>query len=84
VINKISSFLKDFLKCTPITHPDNELLMKAQKEVHNLAEKIDQVQKEVNESYGIDNQSCLQIIQDLIENIDENVNKMKFNKLCHF
>jgi hypothetical protein len=46
-------------------------LIKAQKELHNLAEKIDQVHKEVSESYGADSQSVLQIIQDLIENLDD-------------
>lgn len=46
--------------------------MKAQKEVHNLAEKIDQVHKEVNEaSYPLDSQTVLQTIQDLIENLDD-------------
>ena len=64
-------FIKDFLKCTPANHPDYQLLMKAQKEVHSLAEKIDQVHKEFNESYGPDCQSVLQIIQDLIENLDD-------------
>jgi hypothetical protein len=45
--------------------------LKAQKELHNLAEKIDQVHKEVNEVYSGDNQSCLHIIQDLIDNLDD-------------
>jgi hypothetical protein len=62
---------QDFLKCTPINHPDYQYLMKAQKELHNLAEKIDQVHKEVNESYGADTHTVLQIIQDLIENLDD-------------
>jgi uncharacterized membrane protein len=62
---------KDFLKCTPTNHSDYQLLIKAQKEVHNLAEKIDQVHKEFNESYGPDTQSVLQMIQDLIENLDD-------------
>lgn len=70
-ISKIVVFLKDFLKCTPANHPDYQLLMKAQKEVHNLAEKIDQVHKEVNETYSLDSQSVLQTIQDLIENLDD-------------
>jgi hypothetical protein len=46
-------------------------LLKAQRELHALAEKIDQVNKEVNELYGNDSQSCLQIIQELIENLDD-------------
>jgi|LakMenEpi03Aug12_release.lakeMendotaPanAssembly.Ray.scaffolds.fasta_scaffold4261130_1 hypothetical protein len=62
---------QDFLKCTPIPHPDYPYLLNAQKELHNLAEKIDQVHKEVNEVYNGDNQSCLQIIQDLIDNLDD-------------
>lgn len=62
---------KDFLKCTPSNHPDYPLLNKAQKELHTLAEKIDQVHKEVFESYVGDSQSVLQIIQDLIENLDD-------------
>jgi hypothetical protein len=47
------------------------LLIKAQIELHNLAEKIDKVHKENSESYGVDQQSILQIIQDLIENLDD-------------
>ena len=67
------NFLKDFLNCTPINHPDYQYLIKAQKELHNLAEKIDQVHKEVNDSqtYGADSHTVLQIIQDLIENLDD-------------
>jgi hypothetical protein len=53
--------------------------MRAQKELHNLAEKIDQVHKEVNESYGSDSQSALQIIQDLIENLDDVINSFLLN-----
>lgn len=76
--------VKDFLKCTPTNHPDYQLLLKAQKEVHNLAEKIDQVHKEVNETYALDSQSVLQTIQDLVENLDD-VNRINvnFNKLVH-
>jgi hypothetical protein len=74
-------YQKDFLKCTPITHPDYQYLMKAQKELHNLAEKIDQVNKEVHETYGNDSQTCLQIIQDLIENLDD-VNFIIFQFMC--
>ena len=67
----INFFGQDFLKCTPNNHLDYQLLIKAQKELHTLAEKIDQVHKEVNECYGSDTQSILQIIQDLIENLDD-------------
>lgn len=64
--------LQDFLKCTSITHPDYQFLLKAQKELHNLAERIDQVTKEnSNEINTNDNKTCLQIIQDLIENLDD-------------
>ena len=35
-----NDMLKDFLKCTPTNHQDYQLLLKAQKEIHNLAEKI--------------------------------------------
>jgi hypothetical protein len=63
--------LQDFLKCTPTNHPDYQLLTKASVELHNLAEKIDQVHKELHESYGTDSQSVLQIIQDTIENLDD-------------
>lgn len=75
--------LKDFLKCTPTNHQDYQLLLKAQKEIHNLAEKIDQVHKEFNESYGPDSQSVLQIIQDLIENLDD-VCIMCFQSFVYF
>lgn len=67
----ILCIIQDFLKSTPITHPDYPYLLKAQKELHNLAEKIDRVHKEVNEVYNGDSQSCLQIIQDLIDNLDD-------------
>jgi hypothetical protein len=70
---------KDFLKCTPSNHPDYQLLIKAQIELHNLAERIDKVHKENNESYGVDQQSILQIIQDLIENLDD-VRVLNFNE----
>ena len=64
-------FIKDFLKCTPNNHSDYQLLTKASKELHTLAERIDQVHKELHESYGTDSQSVLQIVQDVIENIDD-------------
>jgi hypothetical protein len=62
---------KDFIKCTPPSHPDYTFLVKAQNEIHNLAEKIDQMHKEVNNTYFVDSQSVLQAIQDLIENLDD-------------
>ena len=64
-------FFQDFLKCTPTNHSDYQFLTKASKELHTLAEKIDQVHKELHESYGTDSQSVLQIVQDLIENLDD-------------
>ena len=70
-IPRYELYIKDFLKCTPTNHPDYAFLLKAQKELHNLAERIDQVHKEVNESYGVDSQSCLQILQDMIDNLDD-------------
>lgn len=70
-IPRYELYLKDFIKCTPPNHPDYSLLVKAQSEIHSLAEKIDQVHKEVNETFFVDSQSVLQAIQDLIENIDD-------------
>lgn len=76
-IPRYELYIKDFLKCTPPNHPDYQWLDKAQRELHNLAEKIDQVHKEVNDSYGSDSLAVLQIIQDLIENLDD----VKFLKI---
>lgn len=70
-IPRYELYIKDFLKCTPTNHADYQLLTKASKELHNLAEKIDQVHKELHDSYGTDSQSVLQIVQDLIENLDD-------------
>jgi Rho guanine nucleotide exchange factor 17 len=73
-IPRYELYVKDFLKCTPVNHPDYQLLTRAQKELHDLAEKIDRVHKEVNESYSVDSSLCLQVIQDLIENLDDVMN----------
>ncbi len=79
-IPRYELYIKDFLKCTPVNHSDYLLLTKASKELHNLAEKIDQVHKELHESYGTDSQSVLQIVQDLIENLDDvNILSLKAN-----
>ena len=72
------------MKCTPQNHPDYQNLINAQKEIHNLAEKIDQVHKEVNDSYGSDSLAALQIIQDLVENLDDVFLKKKRKKKIKF
>jgi hypothetical protein len=77
----LNNLFKDFIKCTPPNHPDHLLLVKAQSEIHNLAEKIDQVHKEVNETYFIDSQSILQAIQDLIENLDDVITQLYIKNL---
>ena len=82
-IPRYELYIKDFIKCTPVTHPDYQLLLKAQTEIHNLAEKIDQVHKEVNQTYFIDSQSVLQVVQDMIENLDD-VNFLKREKSFFF
>ncbi|RNA40340.1 rho guanine nucleotide exchange factor 17, partial [Brachionus plicatilis] len=77
-IPRYELYIKDFLKCTPPNHPDHQYLIKAQTELHNLAEKIDQVHKEVNDSYGSDSLAVLQIIQDLVENLDDLVTAYRY------
>ncbi|CAF1692019.1 unnamed protein product, partial [Adineta ricciae] len=46
-IPRYELYIKDFLKCTNSNHADYPLLLKAQSEIHSLAEQIDQVQKDV-------------------------------------
>ena len=70
-IPRYELYLKDFLKCTNINHPDYQLMLKAQLEIHSLAEQIDQVQKEVGSTELNINKNSLEILQDLIENLKD-------------
>ncbi len=70
-IPRYELFIKDFLKCTNLNHPDYQLLLKAQSEIHSLAEQIDQVQKEVGSTeFNVANNS-LELVQDIIENLTD-------------
>lgn len=70
-IPRYELFIKDFLKCTNLNHPDYQLLLKAQSEIHSLAEQIDQVQREVGSTeFNVTNNS-LDVVQDMIENLTD-------------
>ena len=70
-IPRYELYIKDFLKCTNLNHPDYQLLLKAQSEIHSLAEQIDQVQKEVGSTDLTVNDNSLEIVQDMIENLND-------------
>ncbi|CAF1049069.1 unnamed protein product, partial [Didymodactylos carnosus] len=78
-IPRYELYIKDFLKCTNLNHPDYQLLLKAQNDIHSLAEEIDQVQREVGvggssvTSGGLFNDigSSLEVVQDMIENLSD-------------
>ena len=70
-IPRYELYLKDFLRCTNLNHPDYQLLLKAQSEIHSLAEQIDQVQKEVSSTDLNVTNNSLESIQDIIENLND-------------
>ena len=70
-IPRYELYLKDFLKCTNINHPDYQLMLKAQLEIHSLAEQIDQVQREVGSTELTSTRNSLELVQDIIENLTD-------------
>ncbi len=70
-IPRYELYVKDFLKCTNLNHPDYQLLLKTQSEIHSLAEQIDQVQKEVGSTDLTVNDNSLEVVQDMIENLND-------------
>jgi hypothetical protein len=70
-IPRYELYIKDFLKCTNLNHPDYQLLLKAQSEIHSLAEQIDQVQEEVGSTDLTVNENSLEVVQDMIENLND-------------
>lgn len=70
-IPRYELYLKDFLKCTNINHPDYQLMLKAQLEIHSLAEQIDQVQKEVGSTESTQIRNALEVVQEIIENLTD-------------
>jgi hypothetical protein len=70
-IPRYELFIKDFLKCTNLNHPDYQLLLKSQSQIHSLAEQIDQVQKEVGSTEFNLNNNSLELFQDIIENLTD-------------
>ena len=74
-IPRYELYIKDFLKCTNSNHPDYQLLLKAQSEIHSLAEQIDQVQKDDGSTELTVTNNSLEAVQDMIENL---------NDVCHF
>ena len=70
-IPRYELYIKDFLKCTNLNHPDYPLLLKAQSEIHSLAEQIDQMQKEVGSTEFNATNNSLEVVQDMIENLTD-------------
>ncbi|CAF3871802.1 unnamed protein product [Adineta steineri] len=70
-IPRYELYIKDFLKCTNLNHPDYQLLLKAQSEIHSLAEQIDQVQKDVGSTELTVTNNSLEVVQDMIENLTD-------------
>ena len=70
-IPRYELYLKDFLKSTNLNHPDYQLLLKAQSEIHSLAEQIDQVQREVGSTDLTLNHQSLEMVQEMIENLND-------------
>ncbi len=70
-IPRYELYIKDFLKCTNLNHPDYQLLLKAQSEIHSLAEQIDQVQKDVGSAELTVTNNSLEVVQDMIENLND-------------
>ncbi len=70
-IPRYELYIKDFLRCTNLNHPDYQLLLKAQSEIHSLAEQIDQVQKEVGSTELNITDHSLELVQDMIENLTD-------------
>ncbi|CAF4100089.1 unnamed protein product, partial [Adineta steineri] len=81
-IPRYELYLKDFLKCTNINHPDYQLLLKAQLEIHSLAKQIDQVQKEVGSAEVTLTNNSLEVVQDMIENLTDLVHINRYY-ICH-
>ena len=74
-IPRYELYIKDFLKCTNSNHPDYQLLLKAQSEIHSLAEQIDQVQKDVGPTEITVTNNSLEVVQDMIENLNDVIRK---------
>lgn len=71
-IPRYELYIKDFLKCTNVNHPDYPLLLKAQSEIHSLAEQIDQVQKDVGSATDLTvTNNSLEAVQEMIENLTD-------------
>ncbi|CAF1262464.1 unnamed protein product [Rotaria magnacalcarata] len=77
-IPRYELYIKDFLKCTNLNHPDYQLLMKAQSEIHSLAEQIDQVHKEVGSTELNVTNNSLDAVQDMIENLTDLTNADRY------
>jgi hypothetical protein len=83
-IPRYELYLKDFLKCTNINHPDYQLLLKAQLEIHSLAEQIDKVQQEVGSTELNLTKNSLELVQDMIENLTDVCRIFLFKKKINF
>ena len=70
-IPRYELYIKDFLRCTNFNHPDYQLLLKAQSEIHSLAEQIDQVQREVGSTDLTVTNNSLEVVQEMIENLND-------------
>ncbi|CAF2791087.1 unnamed protein product [Rotaria sp. Silwood2] len=77
-IPRYELYIKDFLKCTNSNHPDYQLLLKAQSEIHSLAEQIDRVQRDVGSTELTVSNNSLDAVQDMIENLNDLVNADRY------
>ncbi|UJR10864.1 hypothetical protein I4U23_015051 [Adineta vaga] len=77
-IPRYELYIKDFLKCTNSNHPDYQLLLKAQSEIHSLAEQIDQVQKDVGSTELAATNNSLEVVQEMIENLTDLVHADRY------
>ncbi|CAF1460082.1 unnamed protein product, partial [Rotaria sordida] len=77
-IPRYELYIKDFLKCTNLNHPGYQLLLKAQSEIHSLAEQIDQVQKDVGSTELTVTNNSLEAVQDIIENLTDLVSADRY------
>ncbi|CAF3358005.1 unnamed protein product [Rotaria sp. Silwood1] len=77
-IPRYELYIKDFLKCTNSNHPDYQLLLKAQSEIHSLAEQIDRVQRDVGSTELTVTNNSLETVQEMIENLNDLVNADRY------
>ncbi|KRY38367.1 Uncharacterized protein T01_3713 [Trichinella spiralis] len=68
-IPRYELLIKELVKHTSVEHPDHALLLRAGKEIHELASKIDQIQQETGFSDQM--QQKLREIEAIVEGLDD-------------